>query len=61
MLQRNQDSLSDGIKKLAPFARLFNNAVGNGHWFDNYICGLLPPAAPLPGVNPEGCLGRVNK
>jgi phospholipid/cholesterol/gamma-HCH transport system substrate-binding protein len=61
MLQRNQDSLADGIKKLAPFARLFNNAVGNGHWFDNYICGLLPPATPLPGVNTQGCLGRVNK
>ena len=61
MLQRNQDSLAEGIKKLAPFARLFNNAVGNGHWFDNYICGLLPPAAPLPGINEQGCLGRVNK
>jgi len=23
--------------------RLFNNAVGNGRWFDNYLCGLLPP------------------
>jgi phospholipid/cholesterol/gamma-HCH transport system substrate-binding protein len=61
MLQRNQDSLASGIKNLAPFARLFNNAVGNGHWFDNYICGLLPPAAPLPGINEQGCLGRVNK
>jgi phospholipid/cholesterol/gamma-HCH transport system substrate-binding protein len=61
MLQRNQDSLANGIKNLAPFARLFNNAVGNGHWFDNYICGLLPPAAPLPGINEQGCLGRVNK
>jgi phospholipid/cholesterol/gamma-HCH transport system substrate-binding protein len=60
MLQRNQDALGNGIKNLAPFARLFNNAVGNGHWFDNYICGLLPPATPLPGVNEQGCLGRVN-
>jgi phospholipid/cholesterol/gamma-HCH transport system substrate-binding protein len=61
MLQRNQDSLANGIKNLAPFVRLFNNAVGNGHWFDNYICGLLPPATPLPGVNTQGCLGRVNR
>jgi phospholipid/cholesterol/gamma-HCH transport system substrate-binding protein len=58
MLQRNQDALSNGIKKLAPFARLFNNAVGNGHWFDNYICGLLPPTGAIPGVNEQGCLGR---
>lgn len=56
MLQRNQDALSEGIKKFAPFARQFNNAIGNGRWFDNYICGLLPPA--LGPVNQPGCLGR---
>jgi phospholipid/cholesterol/gamma-HCH transport system substrate-binding protein len=60
MLQRNQDALGEGIKKMAPFARLFNNAVGSGHWFDNYICGLLPPAAPIPGINEQGCLGKVS-
>jgi phospholipid/cholesterol/gamma-HCH transport system substrate-binding protein len=61
MLQRNQDALGDGIKKLAPFARLFNNAVGNGHWFDNYICGLILPIGSLPGVDEKGCLGSVNR
>jgi phospholipid/cholesterol/gamma-HCH transport system substrate-binding protein len=60
MLQRNRDDLANGIRNMAPFVRLFNNAVGSGHWFDNYICGLLPPATPLPGVNEQGCLGRVN-
>ena len=54
MLQRNQDALGEGIKNMAPFVRLFNNAVGNGRWFDNYICGLLPPA--VGPVNQEGCL-----
>jgi phospholipid/cholesterol/gamma-HCH transport system substrate-binding protein len=58
MLQRNQDALSQGIKNLAPFYRLFNNAVGNGRWFDNYICGLLPPA--IGPVNQEGCLGATS-
>jgi phospholipid/cholesterol/gamma-HCH transport system substrate-binding protein len=58
MLQRNQDALAQGIKNMAPFYRLFNNAVGNGRWFDNYICGLLPPA--LGPVNEEGCLGRTS-
>lgn len=55
MLARNQDALGAGIKNLAPFVRLFNNAVGNGRWFDNYICGLLPP--PIGTINEEGCLG----
>lgn len=55
MLARNQKALSDGIANMAPFVRLFNNAVGNGRWFDNYICGLLPP--PLGPLNQEGCLG----
>jgi phospholipid/cholesterol/gamma-HCH transport system substrate-binding protein len=55
MLARNQDALGRGIKNMAPFVRLFNNAVGNGHWFDNYICGLLPPQ--LGPLNEEGCLG----
>jgi phospholipid/cholesterol/gamma-HCH transport system substrate-binding protein len=54
MLQRNQDALGKGIKNMAPFIRLFNNAIGNGRWFDNYICGLLPP--PLGPINQEGCL-----
>lgn len=56
MLQRNQDALGEGIKKMAPFARQFNNAIGNGRWFDNYICGLLPPS--IGPVNQPGCLGR---
>jgi phospholipid/cholesterol/gamma-HCH transport system substrate-binding protein len=55
MLQRNQDSLAEGIKKFAPFARQFNNTLGNGRWFDSYICGLLPPA--LGPINSSGCLG----
>jgi len=55
MLQRNQESLANGIKNMAPFVRLFNNAVGNGRWFDNYICGLIPP--PTGPINEEGCIG----
>jgi phospholipid/cholesterol/gamma-HCH transport system substrate-binding protein len=57
MLQRNQDALGRGIKNMAPFVRLFNNAVGNGRWFDNYICGLIPPGGPL---NDDGCLGATS-
>lgn len=53
MLHRNEDSLAEGIKNYAPFIRLFTNAIGNGRWFDNYICGLLPPS--LGKVNEKGC------
>jgi phospholipid/cholesterol/gamma-HCH transport system substrate-binding protein len=53
MLQRNQDSLAEGIRKFAPFIRVFTNTIGNGRWFDNYICGLLLPS--MGPINEEGC------
>jgi phospholipid/cholesterol/gamma-HCH transport system substrate-binding protein len=39
-LQQNQDNLDRGLVQLAPFYRVFASALGNGHWFDNYICNL---------------------
>ena len=57
MLQRNQTSLAEGIARFAPFIRVFTNTVGNGHWFDNYICGLILPS--VAGVlNDQGCNQR---
>ncbi|MEW2499406.1 MULTISPECIES: MCE family protein [unclassified Amycolatopsis] len=53
MLQRNQDSLAQGIAKFAPFVRVFTNTIGTGHWFDNYICGLVAPS--VGPLNQEGC------
>lgn len=53
MLQRNEESLSEGIRQFAPFVRVFNNTIGNGRWLDNYICGLLLPS--VGPVNEEGC------
>ncbi|WP_216216289.1 MCE family protein [Amycolatopsis aidingensis] len=57
LLERNQENLARGLANLAPFARMSNNAIGNGRWFDVYMCGLLPPSVhtgPL-AVNPRGC------
>jgi phospholipid/cholesterol/gamma-HCH transport system substrate-binding protein len=54
VLQRNQDSLGQLLQKEAVFARVFTNAIGNGRWFDNYICGLLPIPSLGP-LNPGGC------
>lgn len=56
MLQRNQDALAEGIKRFAPYIRVFTNTVGNGRWFDSYICGLiLPSVGPL---NEQGCYAK---
>ncbi|MQA07095.1 MAG: MCE family protein [Pseudonocardiaceae bacterium] len=58
ILARNQRNLSNGIRDLAPFARLFNNVVGNGRWFEGFICGLVPPptSTQIFDINPEGCI-----
>jgi phospholipid/cholesterol/gamma-HCH transport system substrate-binding protein len=53
LLQRNRDALGTGIRDLAVFVRLFSNATGNGEWFDNYVCALVPPT--LGPINPGGC------
>lgn len=57
VLQRNQDDLSRGVAAMAPYIRAFNNVVGNGRWFDGYLCGLLPPTvnAGALQINPGGC------
>ncbi|MBB4688668.1 phospholipid/cholesterol/gamma-HCH transport system substrate-binding protein [Amycolatopsis jiangsuensis] len=56
LLQRDQDSLAEGIRGLAPLIRLATNLTGNGHWVDGYLCGLLPPA--IGPVNEPGCFPR---
>ncbi|WP_197320623.1 MCE family protein [Saccharomonospora sp. NB11] len=56
MLERNQESLAEGIENFAPFVRVFNNTIGSGRWFDNYICGLLLPS--IGPLNEEGCNAR---
>ena len=71
-LNANNASLYRGIQVLAPFLRLFTNTIGNGHWFDTFVSGLLPltPGVPgLPGVpgvtgtgtgtGPTGTLGGL--
>jgi phospholipid/cholesterol/gamma-HCH transport system substrate-binding protein len=57
ILSRNQDNLSASLQALAPYVRMFNNVVGNGRWFEGYICGLLPPPTDVGiiDINPEGC------
>lgn len=53
VLQRNRDNLDEALENQAVFTRLFANAVGNGRWFDNYVCGLVVP--PVGPFNAGGC------
>lgn len=53
VLERNQENLDAGIGAIGPYVHLFTNAVGNGRWFDAYVCGLIPP--PLGAINEKGC------
>ncbi len=57
ILAKNQKNLSESLRSLAPYVRTFNNVVGNGRWFEGYICGLLPPPTKVGvfDINPEGC------
>ena len=57
VLQRNQLNLNRGLQLEPVFIRLFTNTLGNGRWFDNYICGLLPPPTALGPltINERGC------
>lgn len=56
MLQRNQDSLAQGIAKFAPAIRVLTNAAGNGRWVDGYLCGLVLPS--FGPVNEQGCFDK---
>ncbi|HJQ44651.1 MAG TPA: MCE family protein [Jatrophihabitantaceae bacterium] len=52
LLNNNQENLDRGLSLLGPFYRVFNNVIGNGRWFDNYIqnlsvCGILALALHL--------------
>ena len=57
VLQRNQENLDRALQLAPVFIRLSTNAVGNGRWFDNYVCGLLPPPTALGPlvINEGGC------
>lgn len=56
VLQANQANLTRALALAGPYYRLLTNAVGNGRWFDAYICGLVPRSYLPPGTGPaHGC------
>ncbi|MCT9090168.1 MCE family protein [Streptomyces sp. ASQP_92] len=61
VLVKNQQGLERTLALAGPYYRLVGNTVGNGRWFDTYLCGLVPrnylPAKSLPGT---GCMPPKN-
>jgi phospholipid/cholesterol/gamma-HCH transport system substrate-binding protein len=56
VLQQNQANLNRAMALAGPYYRLLGNALGNGHWFDVYLCGLIPSSYLPPGTGPtHGC------
>lgn len=41
ILQRHTEDIDDSLRLAGPYFRVANNALGNGRWIDNYICGLI--------------------
>jgi phospholipid/cholesterol/gamma-HCH transport system substrate-binding protein len=55
LLQNDQTDLAQAIALAGPYYRLLGNALGNGRWFDIYLCGLIPHSV-APGNTPvHGC------
>ena len=47
ILAKHRDDLDTAIHELAPFVRNFDNTLGNGHFFDNFIADLPPGEFPV--------------
>lgn len=47
ILQKHRADLDTAIHELAPFIRDFDNTLGNGHFFDNFIANLPPGEFPV--------------
>jgi phospholipid/cholesterol/gamma-HCH transport system substrate-binding protein len=60
VLEQNQANLTAALKLAGPYYTLLGNALGNGRWFDVYLCGLVPKTySPPAKVPPTGCLPPV--
>ena len=56
VLAANQANLKKALALAGPYYRLLGNALGNGRWFDTYLCGVIPKSYLPPGTGPStGC------
>jgi phospholipid/cholesterol/gamma-HCH transport system substrate-binding protein len=57
VLEQNQANLNEALKLAGPYYTLIGNALGNGRWFDVYLCGVITKAYSPPAVvPPTGCM-----
>ncbi len=57
VLEKNNDQLGRTLALVGPYYRMVGNTLGNGRWFDSYLCGVVPPATcrRRPGPRPDAC------
>jgi phospholipid/cholesterol/gamma-HCH transport system substrate-binding protein len=55
VLQNDQADLAQAVALAGPYYRLLGNALGNGRWFDAYLCGLIPHSYAPSDTPAHGC------
>jgi phospholipid/cholesterol/gamma-HCH transport system substrate-binding protein len=55
LLQDDQASLGKALALAGPYYRLLGNTLGNGRWFDVYLCGLVPRSYAPRNIPAHGC------
>jgi phospholipid/cholesterol/gamma-HCH transport system substrate-binding protein len=55
VLQANQANLNRALALAGPYYRLLGNALGQGRWFDVYVCGLIPHRYIPDNTTATGC------
>ena len=55
VLVQNQANLRRALALAGPYYRLLGNAVGNGRWFDVYLCGVVPRSYNPANIPVHGC------
>lgn len=55
VLAKNQGKLDKTLALVGPYYRLIGNTLGDGRWFDSYLCGVVPrnylPEDSLPATS----------
>ncbi|MFD7710747.1 MCE family protein [Streptomyces sp. NPDC059785] len=53
VLEKNSTQLDRTLALVGPYYRLVGNPLGNGRWFDSYLCGVVPRDYLPAGSQPE--------
>jgi len=66
VLLANQSSLDKVLALAGPYYRVVGNTLGDGPWFDSYLCGLVPKnylpkgTPPATGCEPPKATGAAS-